>query len=215
VSGWRTASLDDLPRVPGPGTLTWLPVRAELGITAFGTNAYVAGAAGEHVVEPHDERRGGHQELYFVARGRARFTLDGEELVADAGTYVFIEDPGVRREAVADEAGTTVLSVGAPPGRAYTVSSWEPRFRAAAIAGEDPQGARALLEEAVAIEPRYAWAHYDLACWHARFGAAADAVASLVRAVELGGDPVRAAAREDGDFDALRDDAGFRALAGP
>ena len=215
MSGWRSASLDDLPRlrVLG-GELTWLPVRHELGIGAIGTNAYVAERPGDLVVEPHDETGSGHQELYFVARGRVRFTLDGEDLDAPQGTYVFLEDPGVARRAVAEEPGTTVLSFGAAHGQAFEVSAWEPRFRAAAIIDDDPEGARALLEEGVALAPGRPWGHYDLACWHARFGTPADAVAALRRAVELGGDEVRTAARDDEDFAAVRNDARFGALVG-
>ena len=66
---WRVTSLDAVEPLPGPGTLKWLPVRHELGIGAFGTNAYVAENAGDDVVEPHTEQGTGHEELYFVARG--------------------------------------------------------------------------------------------------------------------------------------------------
>ena len=77
---YRVTSLDSIEALPGPGSLRWLPVRHELGIGAFGTNAYVAQAAGDDVVEPHTEEGTGHEELYFVARGSATFTLDGEEV---------------------------------------------------------------------------------------------------------------------------------------
>jgi hypothetical protein len=41
---------------PGPGTLTWLPVRHTLGIRAFGADAYVAAAAAlEHLRGPAAE----------------------------------------------------------------------------------------------------------------------------------------------------------------
>src|SRR5262245_30302638 len=105
--------LDDVERMPGPASLTWLPIRATLGIRAFGTNAYVADAAGDDVVEAHIEKTG-HEELYFVARGAARFTLDGTDHEAPAGTYVFVPDPATHRHAVALEPGTTVLSFGGP-----------------------------------------------------------------------------------------------------
>jgi quercetin dioxygenase-like cupin family protein len=118
--------LDDIERIPGPDTLTWLPVRATLGIKAFGCNAYVAGAAGEDVVEPHTEKGADHQELYFVACGRAEFTVDGERFDARAGTYVFIPEPESHRHAVAAEAGTTVLSFGGPP--TFEPSEWEGRW---------------------------------------------------------------------------------------
>ena len=129
MSRWAVAGLDDLEAIPGPGTLTWRPVRGPFDIRAFGCNAYTAAAAGEDVVEPHDEKGDpGHEELYFVHAGRARFELDGEEFEAGAGTYVFIRDPAVHRHAVALEAGTTVLAFGGPP--TFEPSEWEERFRA-------------------------------------------------------------------------------------
>jgi hypothetical protein len=79
---------------------------------------------------------------------------------------------------------------------------------------EDPLRARALLEEGLSTQPLSPWAHYDLACWHARFGAAEDAATLLSRAVELGGDEVRSAAADDPDFDAVRHDPRFRAATG-
>jgi hypothetical protein len=202
---YRVTSLDDIEPLPGPGTLSWLPVRHELGIGAFGTNAYVAKAAGDDVVEPHTEGATGHEELYFVARGSATFTLDGETVPAPAGTYVFLPDPEVRRHAVAEEAGTTVLSFGAARGRVYTVSGWEARFRATAIRERDPQQAKALYEEGLASELESQWAHYDLACWHALYGSAEEARALLERAVELGGQEVRDQAARDPDLAGLSD----------
>lgn len=69
--------LDELEALPGPGSLTWHPVRARLGLRAFGTNAYSAQTVGDDVVEPHTESAEyGHEELYFVARGRAREILE-------------------------------------------------------------------------------------------------------------------------------------------
>jgi quercetin dioxygenase-like cupin family protein len=122
----KVVHLDDIEPLPGPGTLTWLPVRATLDIRAFGCNAYLAESAGEDVVEPHTESDGDHQELYFVARGLARFTVDGEQFDARAGTYVFIPDPESHRHAVAAQAGTTVLSFGGPP--TFEPSEWEGRW---------------------------------------------------------------------------------------
>lgn len=125
----KVISLDEIERIPGPGSLTWLPVRRTLDIRAFGCNAYVAAAEGDDVVEPHTEGEDpavDDQELYFVARGHATFTIDGSTHEAPAGTYVFIPDPRSHRHAVAREAGTTVLSFGGPP--TYTPSEWEQRF---------------------------------------------------------------------------------------
>jgi hypothetical protein len=127
--------LDAVPPGPdrGSGVARLLPVRRHLGIEAFGANARVAGAAGEVLVMPHDERAdgpygtGGHEELYVVLRGRAMFTLDGEQVDAPAGTLLFVRDPAVTRSAVAAEADTAVLAVGGAPGVAYRVAAWEQR----------------------------------------------------------------------------------------
>jgi hypothetical protein len=201
---YRVTSLDDVEPLPGPGTLRWLPIRHELGIGAFGTNAYVAANAGDDVVEPHTEEGTGHEEVYFVARGAATFTLDGDEVRAPSGTYVFLPDPSVRRHAVADEPGTTVLSLGGWRDRPFEVSSWEARFRATAIRERDPQQARALYEEGLAGGQDSQWAHYDLACWHALYGDPAEARRLLDRAIELGGDPVREQSLSDPDLERLR-----------
>jgi hypothetical protein len=81
--GWASARLADLPlaAATGPGA-TWYPLQHVFGLTAFGANAFVAGRAGDNLVEEHDERKSGQEELYLVVSGRARFTVGGEE--ADA-----------------------------------------------------------------------------------------------------------------------------------
>ena len=134
-AGYRTLHLDDIPtvRVPDPGVPAWKPVRRELGIQAFGTNAYVAPVAGDIVVEPHDElpsegEPAGHQEIYLVLDGAARFTVDGETFDVPKGGIVFLENPALQREAVALEAGTVVFAVGGPPGEAFVPSAWEDEF---------------------------------------------------------------------------------------
>src|SRR4051794_23417123 len=94
----------------------WHPIRPLLGVRAIGVSGYSAREAGETVVEPHDEASDGrgHEELYVVMTGRARFTLDGEEIDARPGTLVLVR-PGTHREAVAAEPDTLVLAMGGPP----------------------------------------------------------------------------------------------------
>lgn len=150
MSAARVVALDDLPRIPDadPAQPDWLPVRAPLGLGAFGVNAWAAQRAGEHCVERHDEGEddgsaaGRHEELYVVLRGRARFVVDGEEHDAPAGTLVAVLDPAAVREAVAEEDGTVVLAIGARPGVAFVPSPWEQRELAAhgidAAAGARP-----------------------------------------------------------------------------
>ena len=148
----KVVHLDEFESIPGPGSLTWRPVRLTLGVRAFGCNAYTAGDAGQDVVEPHTEDpKLAHQELYFVAAGRATFTIDGTEYDAPAGTYVFIPDPASRRHAVAIEAGTTVLSFGGPP--TFEPSAWEWAFRAAPLMESDPARAGEILREGLEAHP--------------------------------------------------------------
>ena len=71
---------------------------------------------------PHDERENGplgtdgHEELYVVLRGRAVFRIGRHEVDAGAGTLVFVRDPALVRSAVARDAGTAIIGVGAPAG---------------------------------------------------------------------------------------------------
>lgn len=206
----RTVHLDELERVPGPDSLTWLPVRATLGVRAFGTNAYVADQAGDDVVEPHDEDGTlAHEELYFVARGHARFVIDAAALDAPAGTYVFVPDPASHRHAIAVEPGTTVLSFGGPA--TFTPSAWEWSFRANPLLGTDPERARAILDEGFAVHPDSPSLHYQLACVEALQGRDELALASLARALELEPE-LREEAAVDDDLAGLRGDRRFRAL---
>lgn len=212
-SRYRVTSLDEIESLPGPGTLTWHPVRAALGIRAFGTNAYTASEAGADVVEPHTESLElAHEELYFVARGRATFTIDGDTFDAPAGTYVFLPDPAAHRHAVAAEPGTTVLSFGGPP--VFTPSAWEWSFRAAALRAE-PERARAVLQDGMRTHPESPSLLYELACLEATQGDAGAALDALDRALER--EPtgeLRAEAARDEDFATLRDDPRFARLTG-
>jgi tetratricopeptide (TPR) repeat protein len=212
MARYATVHLDDLEAIPGPGTLTWHPVRAHLGIRAFGTNAYTAQQAGDDVVEPHTEDPDlAHEELYFVARGRATFRLDGEELDAPAGTYVFVPDPAVHRHAIAADPGTTVLSFGGPA--TFTPSAWEWAFRALAARESNPDRAREIFAEGMQVHPDSPSLHYNLACLEALEGNPDAALDELRRALDREPDLVRYA-REDEDLVSLREDARFRELVG-
>ena len=168
------------------GTLLWRPVRRTLDIGAFGINSYVATTAGDDVVEEHTEASLGHEEVYVVLSGRATFTLDGETLDAPAGTLVFLRDPAVKRHARAEEAGTTVLAVGGPRGRAYEPSPWE--FWFAAERHRASGDYEAMVDEiAGALEryPDHPAALYHLGRAQALAGRTDHAVAHVRRALEL------------------------------
>ena len=200
---YAVARLDDIEAIPGPGTLTWRPVRAHLGIRAFGTNAYTAQQVGEEVVEPHTENPElDHEELYYVARGRATFTLDGEQIDAPAGTYVFVPDTSVHRHAVAAEPGTTVLSFGGPP--TFTPSPWEWAFRAGPLVDSDPARAREVIDDGLAAHRHAPGLHL----WHAKLDARdgrADAARKEMRAAISSRPDLERLAREDEDLGPLFD----------
>lgn len=207
----RVLNLDQIEAIPGPGTLTWLPVRHTLGIRAFGCNAYRAAEAGQDVVEPHTEDPDlAHEELYFVAAGHATFTIDGQSHDAPAGTYVFIPDPASHRHAVADEPGTTVLSFGGPP--TFEPSAWEWGFRAAGVQQSDPAQARGILEDGLRAHPNSPTLHYGMACLEALEGHHVEAITWLRQAIDLRPE-LKEWALEDSDLEALRDDPYFRSLS--
>ena len=106
-------------------TTEWLPIRHHFGIASFGVNLFRSTTAGEPLTTPHDETDTGHEELFFVAQGNARFAVDGDEFDAPAGTFVFVADPAASRGAWAKEAGCVLLVVGGKPGTAYRVQDWE------------------------------------------------------------------------------------------
>ncbi len=119
-------ALDEIPRAAQPcdPSLDWRPVRHHLAISSFGVNAFLGAAAGDRVVELHDET-GGDEELYVVVRGAARFVVDGAEHELPAGSMVLVA-PGATREAFASAPGTAVFVVGGTPG-SRAVSEWEER----------------------------------------------------------------------------------------
>ena len=125
-------ALDEIPRAAEPcdPDLDWRPVRDHLGISSFGVNAFLGAAAGDRVVERHDETGVGHEELYVVLRGAARFVVDGDEHAVPAGSVVLVAAQSMR-EAFATEPDTAVLAIGAAPGTPFSVSPWEARQLAA------------------------------------------------------------------------------------
>lgn len=204
MTGYRTASLDSLP-----ATGTWLPIRRELDVRAFGINAWTAREEGAEIIPPHDESPTGHQELYLVLEGRATFTVGEETVDAPAGTIVFLEDPLLQRGATAAEPGTRVLAVGAPAGDAYSPQPWELSAAAFPLFDEGRYAeAKAVLEAGIDTFGERADLLYNLACAEARLGETGPALAHLVRAVELHPGFAEAASN-DADLASLHEDPRF------
>jgi tetratricopeptide (TPR) repeat protein len=144
-------------------------------------------------------------------RGRARFTLDGEEVDAPAGTIVFIRDHEVRRGAVAEDEGTVVFAVGGFPGKAFEVSAWESFFAAIpATNAERWDEAIAIHEQALREKPGHPAVLFNLARVEARAGRRLDALTHLQDAVRRD-TTLRERALRTSDFAALRREPAFPA----
>jgi hypothetical protein len=180
----RHLRVDQLEVGPSDTGGRWLPLRAALGLRAFGLSGYL-GEPGETVVPRHDETGGGagnHQELYVVVSGRATFEVDGETVDAPAGTLVLVER-GERRFARAEEPGTVVLAAGGPVGEAYEVAPWEYGSRAArARALGDVDELDAVVMEGIAAYGEHVTMLLGKACVAAQRGQRDEASALLERA---------------------------------
>jgi tetratricopeptide (TPR) repeat protein len=185
VTSYKVLAIDELDRIPVEQGLEWRPIRRRLGIRAFGMNAYTAEKVGDHVVEEHKEGSG-HEEVYVVVSGLARFTVGGDEFEAPAGTLVYLPDPDVLRSATSQAEGTTVLAVGGWPDKAFEPSGWEWRFEAEPLsdAGRHDE-AIAIMDDATEHFGESPEGLYHLARFKARAGRAADATADIERALEL------------------------------
>jgi tetratricopeptide (TPR) repeat protein len=214
---FRVLSLDDAFRSgdgPPEGGRVYARLRRDLDIGAFSAFAIRAGSGGELVRErtttgPAADR---HEELYVVVDGRARFTVDGRDIDAPAGTAVFVRDVEATRSAAAGDEPTTVLVVsgrrGAPwrptPGEAME-EFWQ------LYQAKDYEAALAVARQALEEYPGNPLAHYNVACMSSLLGRPDDALEHLQAALEGHPDYVENA-RTDEDFAPLRDDPRFREL---
>jgi tetratricopeptide (TPR) repeat protein len=214
MASYAVARLDEIDEIDD-GRTPFRPVRHHFGIRTFGATAMTARADGDRLINEHDEAEpDSGEELYFVVSGHATFEVDGQTEDAPQGTLVHVP-PGLKRGAVARDAGTTVLVIGgAPAGKPFTATGWElfapliPLFEAGSFE-EGADRAQALLAD----DPPYGALYYNTACFEARAGRTADALAHLRRAVEL--TPMLAQlAREDDDLASLREQAAFTEIVG-
>jgi hypothetical protein len=211
MSGYAVAHLDEIDEITD-GRCPWRPVRHHFGITSFGVNAWTARDAGDRIINEHDESEpDSNEELYLVLRGRAVFELDGDRVVAPAGTLVFAR-PGVKRTAFAEEPETTIIALGGTPGNAYEPEGWElwAPLNALYQAGEYAEVAdrgRVLAE----AHPEYAGLFYNVACCESLAGRTTDAVGHLRRAIDMS-ERFHAYAKDDSDFDPIRDEPAFKEL---
>ena len=101
----------------------WQQLNGALGLNAFGLNAIVLDP-GEAIDIEHDETDSGHQEVYVVVSGRARFTIGDERIEAGPGTVVAAIDPAATRNYEALEPGTRIVCAGAAGGGEHPYGEW-------------------------------------------------------------------------------------------
>jgi tetratricopeptide (TPR) repeat protein len=210
VSAYKVARLQDIDEMTD-GRCPWRPVRHHFGITSFGVNAWTGREAGDRIINEHDEDDE-DEELYFVSQGRARFEIGGESADAPAGSFVYV-DRGATRTAFAEEAGTTVIAVGARPGQAYVPLGWEVFAPVRPLYDAGRYAEAAALAREIAAESPLPLVLYNLACCEALAGHADQAIEDLRAAIERYPDH-RRYARDDPDFESLRDRPEFRQLVG-
>jgi mannose-6-phosphate isomerase-like protein (cupin superfamily) len=212
MSGYTVAHLEEIDEVDD-GRCRWRPVRHHLGIMAFGVNAWSARDAGDRIIYEHDQSFESNEELHLVLRGRAVFELGGERLDAPTGTLVFVR-PGTERAVVAEEPGTTIVVVGAAPGKAYQPDGWEiwaplrPLYEAGQYAQVADRG-----REVIESNSQYAEPLYNLACCESLAGRTTNAVEHLRQAIDRS-ERLRAHAKDDSDFDPIRGEPAFKELIG-
>jgi mannose-6-phosphate isomerase-like protein (cupin superfamily) len=215
-TGFSTATLDDIKHGSVANGRYRLMVRDHFGIEGFGVNIFRAVEAGGLLINEHSESSAvtpGQEELYVVLTGHARFTVDGEEIDAPTGTLLFVR-PGITRSAVADEADTSVLVTGGAPGEAYNKT---PNFLVApmfaAYQEGDIAGAAAKVREVLEEHPGMPLALFNLACMESLLGEKDAALEHLGEAIDAEHGFVDLA-RNDEDFDPIRNDPRFQQLIG-
>ena len=209
-SSARVARLSEIDAIPiGHGSPP-RPPRAR--VRAFGVNAYSAPAAGDPLIEPHDETSsgaGGHDELYLVVTGRATFTVDDEAIDVAPGTLMYIpvgvrrsrrgrarDDRGRGRRAcrpAAASVGLRILVRGrAPlPRRRLHPSDRTRVGRVRRMAGPSSDPLPARLLPRIGRRTRGSLDHLERAC--------------------AGDTRAKSWARDDHDFDSIRDEPRFQA----
>ena len=100
-------SLDELGDGPG-----FRKIRQALEVTAFGVNALVFPPQYEGPEHYHDTQ----DELYFVHRGTATFTVDGNEHEVGEGGLVHVESTTPRRVSNRTDDDVVLLIVGGKGG---------------------------------------------------------------------------------------------------
>jgi mannose-6-phosphate isomerase-like protein (cupin superfamily) len=104
---YSISSLDELGEGYG-----FRKIRAALGVTAFGANAFVMPPGFDGFLHYHDTQ----DELYFVHQGRARVEVDGAAHELGPGALVHVESTTPRKFSNIGDDDLIVLVVGGKDG---------------------------------------------------------------------------------------------------
>jgi tetratricopeptide (TPR) repeat protein len=197
-----------------PQERTYVQLRRELDVGAFGVFAVRADAGKELITERTATGYAAdrHEELFVVAGGGASFTVDGEQIDAPSGTAVFVRDVEAKRAAVATEDGTTILVIGGRRGEAWRPTPGEamqeffPLYEA-----KDYEGSLRVAEQVLDEYPGNGLAHFNIACMQSLLGRKEQALDHLGAALEAA-PPLLENARADEDLAPIRDDPRFHEL---
>lgn len=210
--GYMILSLDEVEPAPyhQRGGQKLLPIQSLTGYRAAGINGWT-GDPGEPLVPEHAEDSD-NEELYVVVRGRAKFTVDGKDVDAPAGTLIHAM-PGENRVAVAEEPGTIVVAIGATIGQPFVTQGWTLFVIADARRREGRlEEAREAIQELLALHPGVWGAPYNAACFEAQAGNADAAFDYLRQAQALDPEAIKEYLEGDTDLDPIRDDPRFQEL---
>jgi hypothetical protein len=212
MARYAIAGLDEIGELADHG-YRYRPVRHHFGIRSFGVTAWTAREAGDPIIAEYDEDSEPGEELFVVVSGRAIFELEGERVEAEPGTLVFTP-PGVSRTAVAAQPATTILAFDGSPGKAYDATGWELWAPLRPLYDDgDHAELQARLEAVIDANPQYPMLVYNLACSESLSGRPTEAIEHLRVAVGAS-EKLRGDARQDTDFDQIRDEPSFMELLG-
>ena len=212
MSDYKVIGIDEIPARDN-----WIPIRDQLGIGAFGVNAYRGAEAGSSVISDHTELMARHEELYVVVEGHATFTVDGEEVDAPPGRSSSSPIPRAAAAPSRRSRGRRCSSRGQSPARRSRSRRGRRSGRRTArrwrsTAKQRYEDAAAVLRKALDEHPDSAGIEYNLACFETMAGSDAATVAEhLGRAIELY-PGFRDFARQDSDFEPVKDDPAIQAL---
>lgn len=116
----QVKSIDSVEPYAGPSEIPGIqfrPVRAALGVTAWGMNVLDLGPDCTGYPE-HDHAKDGQEEVYVILQGAATLHADATATAVRAGDMVRV-GPKVKRKFVTEKEGVRILALGATPGAVF------------------------------------------------------------------------------------------------